>query len=49
LTAITQPTTMAANVIIEPMASVETPVSPWPIVQPSAVTPPNPISTPPTT
>ena len=39
---------IAANVRIEPTASVEIPVSPWPIVQPSAVTPPKPIRTPPT-
>ena len=33
----------------EPSASVDTPVSPCPIVQPSAVTPPKPIRMPPTT
>src|SRR5215468_3102531 len=32
----------------DPMAKVESPVSPCPIVQPSAVTPPKPINTPPT-
>ena len=35
---------MAAKVRNEPSASVETPVMPWPMVQPSAITPPSPIS-----
>ena len=36
---------IAANARNEPTASVDTPVMPWPIVQPSAVTPPKPIRT----
>ena len=39
---------MATKVTIEPSASVEKPVIPWPMVQPSAVMPPKPISMPPT-
>ena len=35
---------MAANVRNDPSASVETPVIAWPTVQPSAITPPTPIS-----
>jgi len=35
---------MASSATIEPSASVETPVMPWPTVQPIAVTPPKPIS-----
>src|SRR6266511_5625244 len=47
--AATQPTTIAPTVSSEPIASVDTPVRPCPIVQPSAVTPPKPIITAPTT
>ena len=39
---------MAAKVTMEPRASVENPLIAWPIVQPSAVMPPNPMSVPPT-
>ena len=46
--AATQPPMIAASARNEPTASVDTPVIPCPIVQPSAVTPPKPISTPPT-
>src|ERR1700676_2025854 len=46
--AATQPATIDNEAIIDPKARVDIPVSPWPIVQPSAVTPPNPINTPPT-
>src|SRR5215470_512191 len=46
--AATQPTMIAATASSEPSASVESPVSPCPIVQPRAVTPPKPINTPPT-
>ena len=49
LSAATQPATIAPTARNEPSASVDTPESPWPIVQPSAVTPPKPISMPPTT
>src|SRR6185295_8271345 len=35
---------MAPKVRNEPIARVETPVIPWPTVQPSAITPPMPIS-----
>jgi len=40
---------MHAKVMIEPSARVETPEIAWPMVQPSAVMPPKPISIPPTT
>ncbi len=36
---------MAPTAMKEPMASVDSPVRPWPMVQPMAVTPPKPIST----
>ncbi len=41
------PASIAMKVMIEPSARVEMPETPWPIVQPSAVTPPKPISAPP--
>jgi len=44
----TEPIMMPATAMNEPIASVDSPESPWPTVQPSAVTPPNPISTAPT-
>ena len=44
-----EPAMMARKVTIEPSASVENPVIAWPMVQPSAVIPPKPISRPPTT
>jgi hypothetical protein len=44
----TEPATMPATAMKEPIASVDSPDRPWPTVQPSAVTPPKPISTAPT-
>ena len=41
------PKMMEATAMSEPAASVETPVTPCPIVQPRASTPPNPINRPP--
>ena len=43
------PATIAKNAMNEPRASVDTPVIPWPMVQPIASTPPKPMSAPPTT
>ena len=43
------PKTMEPKARIEPSASVETPVTPWPMVQPMESTPPTPMSTPPAT
>src|SRR5208282_406038 len=48
LSAATDPAMIAPRARNEPRARVEIPVRPWPIVQPSAQTPPNPINTPPT-
>src|SRR3569832_1832162 len=42
------PSTMATKVRMEPSARVEKPVTPWPMVQPIASTPPNPIRIAPT-
>ncbi len=42
------PNTIARKVRIEPRASVEMPVTAWPMVQPIDSTPPMPMSTPPT-
>src|SRR5665811_1732107 len=41
----TAPPMMPVSATKEPMASVETPDNPWPMVQPMAVTPPKPIRT----
>ena len=41
----TEPAMMPATAMNDPMASVESPDKPWPMVHPSAVTPPKPIST----
>jgi hypothetical protein len=42
-----EPETIATKVMMAPTDKVEKPVMPWPTVQPIAVTPPKPISTPP--
>ncbi len=42
-----EPATIATKVMMAPIDKVENPVMPWPTVQPIAVTPPKPISTPP--
>src|SRR5574337_646286 len=39
---------IATNVTMEPTARVENPLSPWPMVHPSAVIPPKPMRSPPT-
>jgi regulator of protease activity HflC (stomatin/prohibitin superfamily) len=44
----TPPSMMPATAMNEPMASVDKPDKPWPMVQPRAVTPPKPISMAPT-